>query len=270
MKTKTKIYIALGIFFAILLGVFIFTVKTEKKAGFRTLGEIISAGKLRVVFDNSSIGFLTENDSTSGFQYEMLKIFADSLGVELAISTNNDLHQAIDRLKRGEVDIIAKLSPITTEWIDAVSFTEPLLVSRQMLVQRISENNERQIITAQHELANDTIFIPRNSPHRMRLVHLSDEIAAKIHIVEIENKNTEQLIALVAEGKIRHTIAHEQLARKIKRQQRNLDTSLPVSFSQTYGWIVNKKSNELLEKLNDFLAGFIGTNEYWRLYRKYY
>jgi membrane-bound lytic murein transglycosylase F len=270
VKTGTKIYIFLGVFFATLLGIAVLVGNSGKKAGFRNLEEIISAGKLRVVSENSNVGFTIENDSISGFQYEILKIFADSLGVELEISVNNDLHESIAKLQRGKYDIIAKLVPITIEWIDVVSFSEPLFVSRQMLVQRVSEDEEFQLITQQYELVGDSIFIPRNSPHKMRLTHLSDEIADAIHIVEMENQNAEQLIALAAEGKIRHTIAHEQLARKITRQYSNLDASLPVSFSQSYGWIVNKKSDELLEKLNEFLSDFIGSAEYWRLYRKYY
>ena len=270
MTTKPKIYISLAVFVAILLGVFIFLGRSGEREGFRTLEEIVSAGKLRVVSESSSIGFLIENDSISGFQYELLRIFADSLGVELVVSTNNDLHESIAGLMRGQYDIIAKLVPVTTEWIDAVSFTEPLLVSRQMLVQRISENEENQLIIQQHQLAGDTIFIPRNSPHRMRLTHLSDEIADYIYIVEMNNRNDEQLIMLTAEGKIRRTIAHEQLARRATRQYHNLDASLPVGLPQAHSWIVNRQSDELLEKLNSFLTDFIGTNEYWRLYRKYY
>ena len=270
MKTKSKIYIALGIFVVILLGVIMLVKEAEKKAGFRTLDEIVSTGKLRVISDNSSLGFVVKNDKISGFQYEILKIFADSLGVELKISTSNDLHECIAKLRRGKLDIVAKLVPITTEWIDVVSFTNPILVSRQMLVQRLPENAESKFIRNQRELANDTIFVTRNSPYRMRLKHLSCEIAAEIHVVEIENKNAEQLVKLVSEGKIRHTIVHEQLARKITQKYHNLDASLPIGFPQTYAWIVNKKSDELLEKLNDFFANFIGSTEYWNLYRKYY
>ena len=267
---KIKLAIFAVMFFAVFLGIAIFVGNVEKKNGFRSFDEIISVGKLRVVSENSNSGIRIENGTISGFQYEILKIFADELGVELQIYTNNDLKESINQLHRGKFDIIAKYVPITTEWIDTVLFTIPLFASRQMLVQRISKDGKNQLITRQYQLAGDTIFIPRNSPHKMRLRHLSSEIADTIHIVEMKNYTVEQLIALVAEGKIRHTICHEQLARKITRQYSQLDASLPVSLPQSYAWIVNEKSEELLKKLNEFLSDFVGSTKFWTLYRKYY
>jgi len=269
-KSKLKLVLFAVIFFAVLFGITIFVGNGERNNGFRTLDEVISAGKLRVVSENSNSGIRIENGTISGFQYEILKIFADELGVELQVYTNNNLKESINQLHRGKIDIIAKYIPITTEWKDTVLFSVPLFASRQMLVQRISENGENQLITRQYQLAGDTIFVPLNSPHKMRLMNLSSEIADTIYIVEMKNQTAEQLIALIADGKIRHTICHEQLARKITRQNSNLDATLPVSFLQSYAWVVNKNSDELLEKLNEFLSNFVGSAEYWTLYRKYY
>ena len=271
MKTTTKkaIYLVGGV-----LTMFVIVVLLVKNGidsdKFRDFEKIIHSGELRVVSENSSIGFNLEKDSISGFQYEILKIFADSLGLELDISIKNDLNNCIDDLNKGKYDIIAKFVPITTEWNDAVLFSEPLLISRQMLVQRITEGKKTGAVEHQYQLADDSIFIPLHSPHKMRLQHLSDEIADTIYIVELENQNSETLAALVSEGKIQNTICHEQLSRKFTRQYSNLDASIPVSLSQPYGWIVNEESEELLKELNHFLSGFIGSLEYWNLYRKYY
>lgn len=272
MTKKTSFGLALFavVFFAMLLGAVILIGNIEKNDGFRSFNEIISAGKLRIVSENSNSGITMENGAISGFQYEILKIFADELGVELQIYTNNDLKESVNQLHRGKFDIIAKLVPITTEWKDTVLFSIPLFTSRQMLVQRVSDCEENELITRQYQLAGETIFVPLNSPHKMRLKHLSHEISDTIHVVEMKNQTTEQLIALIADGKIKHTICHEQLARKITRQNSNLDASLPISFSQPYAWMVSKKSDELLEKLNEFLSDFIGSTKFWTLYRKYY
>ena len=272
MKTTTKkiIYLAGGMLLIILVVVVLLVKYNTDSDKFRNLEEIIHSGKLHVVSENSSIGFNIEKDSISGFQYEILKIFANSLGIELEISIKNDLNNCINDLNKGKYDIIAKFVPITTEWNDIVLFSEPLLISRQMLVQRISEGEETGTIEHQYQLANDSIFIPLHSPHKMRLQHLSDEIADTIYIVELKNQNSETLAALVSEGKIRNTICHEQLSRKFIRQYSNLDASVPVSLSQPYGWIVNKESEDLLKELNDFLSSFIESREYWNLYRKYY
>ena len=263
-----KIYFVGGGLFVMLIAIASFI--NGNRGKIHDLEKIVQLGKLRVVSENSSTGFYVEGDSIYGFQYEILKIFADTLGVELDISMKDDLKDCISKLNKGQYDIIAKFVPISTEWNEFVSFSEPLLVSRQMLVQRIPKEEKTALITQQYQLANDTVFIPRHSPHKMRLEHLSDEIADTIYIVELENLNPEKLAALVSEGKIRNTICHEQLSRKFMRQYSNLDASVPVSLPQSYGWMVNNESEELLEKLNEFLSAFIGSREYWNLYKKYY
>ena len=118
--------------------------------------------------------------------------------------------------------------------------------------------------------AGDTVYIPQGSPHRMCLQHLSDEIVDTIYIIGIAYTNPEKLAEGVAAGRVKHTIVHEQLARKLVREHRNLDASLPVSLEQPGCWAVNKQSADLLAELNNFLDRFVGSLEYWRLYREYY
>ncbi|NDV45610.1 hypothetical protein D0T49_00890 [Paludibacter sp. 221] len=270
MKSGRKTYIIAGILFIgfILLAVLLRSAGDTTHV--RSLDEIIESGKLHIVSENSSMGINIGEGQNSGFQYEILKIFADTLGVELKISTANDLALSIDLLNKGKYDLIARFIPTTTEWIDTVLFSIPLLTSRQMLVQRSFNKGKEIRINHQYELAGDSIYIQTNSPHKMRLTHLSKEIADTIYIVELENLTAEQLVALVAEGKIRNTICHEQLSRKLTKEYSNIDASIPVSLSQPYSWAVNKESTDLLEKLNGFLAAFIGSSDYWNLYRKYY
>ena len=60
------------------------------------LEDVVDSGRLIVVTDSSSIGFAVNKDSVYGFQYEIIKAFADSLGVELEISEQNDVHKSIE------------------------------------------------------------------------------------------------------------------------------------------------------------------------------
>ncbi len=246
------------------------TVTHNSRHGFRTLDEIIQKGTLRIVSENSTLGITRiGNDSLTGLQYEILKAFADSVGVKLDITLNNDFLHCITGLMAGRYDLIAEYTPVTTQWSGKVSFTQPLLHSRQMLVQRIGPT-ANTLVKKQYELAGDSIFIPTHSPHRMRLLHLSDEIAGTIHIFETDNTTPERLVAQVSEGTIKQTICMEQQARKLRMQYQNIDVSLPVSLQQPYSWVVNSHSTALLEQLNNFLDKFIGSNDYWTLYRKYY
>jgi membrane-bound lytic murein transglycosylase MltF len=255
------------------LCIFIFSglVIHHKRNKIHDLSSIIEFGRLTVLTDSSSIGFSVKGDSVSGFQYEIVKAFADSLGVELVISEQNDFKNGLEGLINGDYDIIASFIPITTEFKNEASFTTPLGTSRQVLVQRIKNDSIQKNHVKNHfELANDTVYIPANSPFKMRLQHLSNEIASPIHILEIRNESTEQMVHQVAIGKIKSTICDELFAQKLKQKYPNIDISLPIGFAQQHAWVVNPQSVQLLEKLNDFLDDFIGSSAYWKIYRKYY
>ncbi|MFM2290329.1 MAG: hypothetical protein RIS29_142 [Bacteroidota bacterium] len=234
---------------------------------------ILKNGRLTVLTDSSQMGFSVKNGNVCGFQYEIVKAFADSLGVELVISEENDFGKCREAIKNGDYDIIANYIPVTSEWKKDVAFTDPLNMSKQVLVQRIETDSTKSTFKLKHkriELANDSVYIPLNSPFKMRLEHLSDEIAEPIHIVELKNTSTEQMVRMVSQGKIKYTICDEDVAEQLVLKYPNLDVSLLISFEQQQAWAVHKDAHKLLEQLNGFLHDFIGSSEYWKIYRKYY
>lgn len=268
MNRKLQIGIILG---ALILLIAAFLYLRSFKNQVHDLPSIIESGRLSVLTDSSRTGFSNKGDSVYGFQYEVIKAFADSLGLELVITEESDIKECIEKIKSGDYDIIADFIPITTEWQNEALFTIPLLTTRQVLVQRIPEDStQHQLINQPIQLANDTIFVPVNSPYIMRIRHLSDEIASPIQIIEMKNASTEQMVRMVSEGKIKYTICNEQFAIRLKFQYPNIDVSIPIGFEQQLAWVVHKKSPLLLEKLNGFLTDFIGSSAYWNIYRKYY
>ncbi|HQG67395.1 MAG TPA: transporter substrate-binding domain-containing protein [Paludibacteraceae bacterium] len=235
------------------------------------LPAMLKSGKLYVVTDSSRMGFRLEGDSVYGFQYEIVKTFADQLGLTLVITPENNFETCLKGLTNGDYDIYAGFIPVTTEWMNDIAFSDPLNTSRLVLVQKnFPDSLKRLMKNSQQDLAGDTIFVPKMSPHKLRLRHLSDEIADTIHIVEVPNVNLEQLVEWVAQGKIRQTVCDEREARFLKLTYPQIDISLPLGFDQHYAWMVDKESKLLLQQLNDFLKDFIGSSAYWNIYRKYY
>lgn len=235
------------------------------------LPSIMESGRLSVLTDSSRLGFSVKGDSVFGFQYEIIKAFADTLGLELVITEQNDFQANLEDIKSGDYDIIANFIPITTEWKKDAVFTKPLLISRQVLVQRIINDSTQSIkITNQLQLADDSIYIPLHSPFKMRLKNLSNEIANNINIFEMKNVSSEQLVRMVSNGNIKYTICDEKSASRLKLQYPNINVSLPIGFEQQLGWVVHPQSTLLLEKLNNFLDDFMYSSAYWKIYRKYY
>jgi membrane-bound lytic murein transglycosylase F len=265
-----KIQIGIGLaMLVILFGVIVFVHQGKTKA--RDLPKILESGRLTVVTDSSSIGFSIKGDSVFGLQYEIVKAFADTMGLELVITEKHDTKACMDGLINGDYDIVASFIPVTTEWKSDALFTKPFFTSRQVLVQQINVDSTHQLkIKKLSDLANETIYIPENSPFGMRIKHLSDEIATPINILEMKDVSPERMVHLVALGKIKYTICDEQFAQKLKMRYPNLDMLIPIGFEQHQAWAVPVKSVKLLNELNDFLTDFVGSAAYWKIYRKYF
>ena len=262
------------IFTALLLFCGFFLFVHSKKKQVHDLPAILNSNRLSVLIDSSCVGFSKSGDKVVGFQYEIVKAFADTLGLELVVSQQNDLRNCIIGINNGDYDVIASFIPNTTEIQKELLLTYPFFTSKQVLVQRVvknkDQNEEIQAINKHLLLAKDTIFIPSHSPFKHRLEHLSNEIADTIFLIELKNKSQEQMVQLVANGTLKYTICDEKLARILCLKYPNIDIALPIGFSQTLCWGVSPQSVQLLEKLNSFLKGFVGSSDYWEIYRKYY
>lgn len=236
---------------------------------FRDLSTISKSGRIKIVTDGSSTGFKVKEGKLTGFNYELAKALADSLGLELEISPNNDFDSCVTGLVEGKYDIIAMEIPTTTSLKLKLSFSTPIYSSRQVLIQQSYFGSTiNATIFEPRYLDKDSVCIPADSPNRFRLDNLSDEIAKPIKIVEFKGKNTEQLVKMVSDGKIKYTICDEVQAQKLKKVYPNIDISMPIGFSQPMAWAVSPKSKELLQKMNDFLNDFLTSSDYWEIYRK--
>jgi membrane-bound lytic murein transglycosylase F len=267
MKRKRIVQLSIEVIIIIVIAVLAFIQFKSRK---HDLPQILESGRLYVLTDSSSIGFCKSGGKVGGFQYEIIKAFADTLGVELVITEESDYEKCIALLKNREYDIIASLIPITNEKKTDLQFTMPLQWSRLMLVQALETDSGFKHHSNVLDLGGDTLVVNIHSPHKYRIAHLSDEIAQPIYVKEVSGKSEEQLVQQLSMRKIGRTICDEKSATVFKRKYPNIDVSLPIGFSQPMGWATHQDSYLLMKELNDFLDDFIGSSTYWEIYRKYY
>lgn len=232
--------------------------------------EISKEGRITVAIEKSFFGLTNDSNGIAGFQYELVKAFADSMQLELVIIEESNLGKAVDRLIAGDCDIVASFVPLgafkdTTQ----IAYTDAFQRSKLMLVQNLG-NGEGQLIRQQYDLADDSIFVAQGSRYVQRLQNLSNEIAANIHIFEVKNKSNDELLAMVASGEYPKSVLLENRAKHFAASYPELDFSLPLSLDQEQVWMVRKSSPALLEKLNAFYTEYIHTFDYLELYAKYY
>jgi len=279
MKTLIQMFLK-SKFLPLVLGLSILTCSQPKEKIVKTdLEQIRARGKLVALTGYSATSYFIYRGQPMGYEYELLSLLAEHLGLKLKIKIEDNLEQLFARLNAGEADIIAHDLTVTKERRQRVLFTDYLFTTQQVLVQRKPANwrqmkiheIERQLITNPIQLIGKRVFVKENSSHVERLKNLSEEIGGDIVIVEVDGDTTsEQLIQMVSEGNIDYTIADRHVALINQAYLTNLDVQMAVSFPQQIAWAVRKTSPELLKAVNEWIRSMKQKTAFYVIYNKYF
>lgn len=247
------------------------TVPTTTSYTPRDFTEIQESGILRAVTEYNRLSFHAKEDTVTGFDLELLQAFANEKGLELEITPEMSYEKRMEGLQEGRYDLIATGTVVTIESKDSLLFTHPLVLSRQVLVQRKREEGKDSLyIDNQLELAHKTLHVVKNSPALIRIHNLINEIADTIYVCEIDKYGPEQLLSMVSEGEIDYAVCDENLAKASLDDYPNLDISKSISFTQFYAWGISSHSPALHDTLNTWLDRYLKSKAYQKLYKKYF
>ena len=214
------------------------------------LPQMKDSGVLVALTLNSSISYFDYRGEPMGFQYELAKQFAQSLGLKLELKVAPSTEDLVQMLLAGEGDLIAYPLPVTKELKDTIHYCGEDIITHQVLVQR-SGNKKQKAITNVTELIGKNVYA-KTGKYLNRLHNLNLELGDGILIHEVNNDSTsiEDLIMQVSTGTIDYTLCDNDLARLNKTYYTNLDIHLPVSFDQRASWAVRKSAPLLAEAAN--------------------
>ena len=242
--TKSRLfkYALLGIAAALIAHYLI--KKEEKPKGHpRDYAEIAAEGIIHASTEYNSISFYVDDDTLSGFHYELIEAFARDHGLQAAISPEMSFNKRLEGLADGQYDVIAYGILATSELKDSLLLTTPIVLNKHVV---------------------------KGSPSILRIRNLGNEIGDTIYVEEIEKYGSEQLIALVAHGDIDYAVCDESIARTAADSIPQIDINTAISFTQFYSWGVSKQSPILLDSLNTWLDSFKKGKEYKKIYKRYY
>ena len=234
-------------------------------------------GKLIAITNFNTVDYFIYRGQPMGYQFELLQDFAEYSGLKLEVIVNNDVQELFNKLLGGKCDLIAVNMQVTQDEKKFISFTEPMLQSRQVLVQlkpkswqKLTQTEiDSQMIRSPLEMEGKTIVVQKNTAYVQRLKDIIEETGNKISIVEAP-EDAEQLIQYVANGEIPYTVCDERLAEVNQKYYPQIDIETVLSFPQNMAWAVRKNSPELLAELNNWIEQFKKTNKYAIIYNKYF
>lgn len=242
------------------------------------LAVIKKRGYITALVDNNSFSYLIYKGRPIGYEYELLRLLAKELKVDLKIKLISGVENGIHQLNTGVGDILAFPLTVTKERTEYVSFSRPLFNSYQVLVQRKPDNwrdlkqieIDSQVVRDPRALIGKEVHVMKSSSFAEHLRALSQKLG-DIHIVEDSaNAETESLIKQVALGNIDYTVADHPIAMVNSNYYPNLDVSTILSTPQQIAWSVRKNSPELLNVINTWLVKIKKASTFMVIYNRYF
>lgn len=214
------------------------------------LPQMKDSGVLVALTLNSSISYFDYRGEPMGFQYELAKHFAQSLGLKLEIKTAKNVNDLVHQLLRGEGDLIAYPLPVTKQYKDSVSFCGEYIITHQVLVQRNASKKFTPVKDVTELIGKEVYAKP--GKHLSRLINLDRELGGGILIHRVDNDSItiEDLMTQVSNGTIDYAVCDDDLARLNKTYYPNLNIDLAISFDQRASWAVRKDAPLLCEAAN--------------------
>ncbi|HOI87924.1 MAG TPA: transporter substrate-binding domain-containing protein [Lentimicrobium sp.] len=243
------------------------------------LTDIVRRGVLVAITDDNPINYFIHQGEERGYQYEMLSSFAHYLGVDLQIIVEQDPYQALQYLKRRQVDLVAMDLPVNPDYRKNTLISEPLFTSRQVLVQRKPDNwrRMRDMKTVESLMIRDlgylgqkTIALPANALKQFYLADIQHASNYSVIIDGIDRVTQTDLIEAVALNGADYTIAYEHTAKALAQIYHDLDISTPVSPDIPVSWAVRKGAVNLMGEINTWIEKNEGSREFTRTYASYF
>ena len=206
-------------------------------------------GVIKVLTYNGPTTYYEGPDGPLGFEYDLVKGFADSLGVKLEMINADNFPEILPRLKRGEADFAAAGITITPERKKTLLFTPGYQEIKQQVVYGRGNSRPRSI----KDLAGREIEVVANSS----FVESLNEIKAKhpdTSWKETTEKTVEELLIEVWQGLLELTVSDSNILSVVRQHYPQLQVALNLKTGDQLAWVFRlSDDNSLHEAASKYL-----------------
>lgn len=234
------------------------------------LPQLKAAGEITAVTLYSSTSYFQYKMQPMGYEYDLIKNFANSQGLKLNIKVAENATRLVEMLEAGEADVVAYPIPVSSKLKQEVIYCGREELTSQVLVQRANKGDT--ILTDVTQLIGKDVYVKPKTKYAERLHNLDVELGGGIQIRDIgkDTITSEDLIEMVSQGKIPYTISDDNIARLNKTYFWNINTNLKVSFMQRSSWVVRKSSPELAAAIDAWASDNTGKYTYKAAIKRYF
>lgn len=218
-----------------------------------TLLEKIQAKKtLDVIILNSPTVYYEGANNTYGFEYELVKAFADSMNLDLNLSVVYTIKEALELSKQGVGDITVAGLTITDKRKKFYKFGPHYYQVQEQLICNSKMYRTGRFPKDTIDLVGLNIVVGEDTNYINSLEKLNSEYN-EITYSTTSEYSTEQLLELVHQQKIDCTVADSNIFMINQRYYPNLSRAFVLGDKQSLGWILREEDNSLNDALYEWL-----------------
>jgi membrane-bound lytic murein transglycosylase F len=216
------------------------------------LDQILEVGELRVVTRDSPTAFVDGPDGPSGPEYDLVKAFADDLGVALVIETVQSVSEVLPHLIEGRAHMAAAGLSITDSRRSYVNFGHPYEMVDMHLIYKLGTGKPQSI----DDVIGRSIEVVAGTSHADMLMSLQERYP---DLTWSENADVEvaSLLAKVAATDVEFTIADSTEFNIQRHFYPDLRVALDLEIDDPLAWAFPKDGGDtLLSRADNFLIEF--------------
>jgi len=213
------------------------------------LDQVVEVGELRVVTRHSPTTYFVGPDGPAGPEFDLVRGFAEQLGVTLVISTVDNVSEILPQLISGESHMAAAGLSITESRREYLSFGHPYDTVDMHLIYKVGTGKPRSI----EEAIGRSIEVVAGSSHSDMLASLS-QVYPKLEWSVNADVEVADLMEKVAHGELDFTVADSTEFNIQRHFYPDLRVALDLEIADPIAWAFRKGDGDrLLAQADDYL-----------------
>lgn len=230
------------------------------------INKILSRGELRISTIPSPLITMNDKKDPVGFDYELVKRFADYLGVKLVVNMRTNINQMFDDLENNKADFIAAGLLYNKERLETTRSGPAYFSVSQQLIYRKGTLRPRSF-----DALDGRLVVTAGSAHASLLRTLKETQYPELEWEESDNQTTSQLLEALSEGKITYVLADSISVAVQQRIHPNVAVGFEVTESRPLTWYLpDGEDNSLYAAMLDYFNQLSQEDVLARLEEKYF
>ncbi len=230
------------------------------------LDQILQTGELRVVTRDSPTAYTISPDGPSGPEYDLVRAFAEDLGVTLIIDPVASVSEILPKLLSGEAHMAAAGLSITDSRQEYLNFGHPYDSVDVHLIYKLGTGKPRSL----EDILDRPIEVMAGSSH-VHLLRAIKDVYPTLEWTENADIEIAELLTKVAMGEVDFTVADSPDFNIQRHFYPDLRIALDLDIDDPIAWAFPKGSGDsLLARADEFIIASDRSGLLTQVHDRYY